>query len=258
MNLTLEGAVDYAKSHAMSMKHHFDNEHEDFDLNPIITFYSKDVEAPLFQIIMPGDAMQEDNKKIAYTMATSVANFIKADYLTMVNDVFMAKHEADDRTKDEILNDENYISPSQDPNSTEALLVVGMSKDRGMVVTQEYGRDDIGQMFYKDSTTDTFTYKDTQDESLDRSWMTKVGANALEVTNLEKFGINEDDTNLMLALLLQAMSTMDDLNFMVAYTNHFGDYMYDKFYSDDLDEQAKDMLEKFKDNEQFWGDVESE
>ena len=51
---------------------------------------------------------------------------------------------------------------------------------------------------------------------------------------------------------------MDDLDFMVAYKS-FLNYMNDKFYSDDLDEQAKILLEKkFCSEDGFMGDVESE
>jgi len=257
MNLTLEGAVDYAKSHAMSMKHHFDNEHEDFDLNPFITMYSKDVDAPLFQIILPNDAMHEKTKRIAYMMATSVAGFIDADYITMVNDVYVAKHDADGRSQEEVLDSDDYVKPSEDPNSTEALLILGMSKDRGIVHTQEYGRDDIGKMYYKDSHTDDFKYEAIEDRALDRSWMTRIGAMALTNTGMKELDI-QDDSNTKLALLYQAMHQMDDLDFMVAYTNHFGDYMNDKFYSDDLDEQAKILLEKFCSEDGFMGDIESE
>ena len=257
MKLTLESAVDFAKGSAMSMKHHFDNEHDDFDLNPFITMYSKDVDAPLFQIILPNEAMHEKTKRIAYMMATSVAGFIDADYITMVNDVYVAKHDADGRSKEEVLDSDDYVSPSQDPNSTEALLILGMSKDRGIVHTQEYGRDDIGKMFFKDSHTDDFKYETIKDKALDRSWMTRIGAMALTNTGMKELDI-QDDTNTKLALLYQAMLQMDDLDFMVAYTNHFGDYMNEKFYSDDLDEQAKILLEKFCSEDGFMGDIESE
>tara|TARA_B100000287_G_scaffold412902_1_gene443862 strand:- start:434 stop:1207 length:774 start_codon:yes stop_codon:yes gene_type:complete len=257
MKLTLESAVDFAKANSMSMKHHFDSDHEEFDLNPIITMYSKEVEHPLFQVILPNDAMNEENKRIAYMMATSVAGFIDADYITMVNDVFVAKHEKGDKTQDEILEDENYVSPSQDPNSTEALLILGMSKDRGMVVTQEYGRDDIGKMYYKDSFTDDFKYESVKDKELDRSWMTRIGAMALTNTGMKELEI-EDDTNTKLALLYQAMHSMDDLDFHIAYTNLFADYMYDKFYSDDLDDEAKSLLRNFQSPDGFMGEDESE
>ena len=53
-------------------------------------------------------------------------------------------------------------------------------------------------------------------------------------------------------------SSLDDLDFMVAYTNLFGDYMYDKFYSDDLDDEAKELLETFKSEEGFIGDDDNE
>ena len=80
---------------------------------------------------------------------------------------------------------------------------------------------------------------------------------ALTNTGMKELDI-QDDTNTKLALLYQAMHQMDDLDFMVAYTNHFGDYMNDKFYSDDLDEQAKILLEKFCSEDGFMGDIESE
>ncbi len=254
MKLTLETAVDFSKSNAMSMKHHFDNEHNT-DLNPMVTMYSKEVDAPLFQIILPTSAMEEDTKRVAYMMATSVAGFIDADYITMVNDVFVSKRDKGDKTAEEVI--KSNIAPSQDPNSTEALLILGMSKDRGMVVTQEYGRDDIGKMFYKDSMTDEFKYESVGDEELNRSWMTRVGAMALMRAGMKDLGI-EDDTNTKLALLYQAMHSLDDLDFMVAYTNLFGDYMYDKFYSDDLDDEAKELLETFKSEEGFIGDDDNE
>lgn len=257
MKLTLESAVDFAKGSAMSMKHQFENDDRDFDLNPFITMYSKDVDAPLFQIILPNDAMHEKTKRIAYMMATSVAGFIDADYITMVNDVFVAKHEKDGRSQEEVLNSDDYVSPSQDPNSVEALLILGMSKDRGIVHTQEYGRDDIGKMFFKDSYSDNFKYETVKDKSLDRSWMTRIGAMALTNTGMKELDIDED-ANTKIGLLFQAMHQMDDLDFMVAYTNYFGDYMYDKFYSDDLDVQAKALLEKFRTEDGFLGDVESE
>ena len=257
MKLTLESAVDFSKANAMSMKHHFDNDHDEFDLNPIITMFSREVDAPLFQVILPSDAMNDDNKRMAYMMATSIAGFIDADYITMVNDVFVNKHDKGDKSQEDILEDENYVSPSQDPNSTEALLILGMSKDRGLVVTQEYGRDDIGKMYYKDSFTDDFKYESVKDKSLDRSWMTRIGAMALTNTGMKELEI-EDDTNTKLALLYQAMHSLDDLNFMVAYTNLFGDYMYEKFYSDDLDDEALKLLDTFKSEEGFIGDDESE
>ena len=171
--------------------------------------------------------------------------------------MFVAKHEKDGRSQEEVLNSDDYVSPSQDPNSVEALLILGMSKDRGIVHTQEYGRDDIGKMFFKDSHTDDFKYETVKDKSLDRSWMTRIGAMALKNTGMKELDL-EDDTNTKLALLVQAMYQMDDLDFMVAYSNHFGNYMYDKFYSDDLDEQAKSLLEKFQSEDGFLGDVQSE
>ncbi len=243
MKLTLESAVDFSKANAMSMKHHFDNEHEEYDLNPIITMYSKDVEAPLFQVILPMEAMEETNKRVAYMMALSIAGFINADYVTMTNDVFMAKADAENRTKEEVIKEQPR--PSQDPNSTEALLVLGMSKDRGLVFTQEYGRDDIGKMYYKDSMSDSFTYKDVYDEQLDRSWMARIGAMSLLQTGMETVGIKDDDYDMKLKLLWDAMESMDELDFMIAYTNFFGDYMHDKFYRDNLNESSKEILKAF-------------
>jgi hypothetical protein len=254
MKLSLESAVDFSKSNAMSMKHHFDNDH-DADLNPMVTMYSKEVDAPLFQIILPQSAMSEDNKRIAYMMATSIAGFIDADYITMVNDVFVSKRDKDDKTVEEVI--KSNVAPSQDPNSSEALLILGMSKDRGMVVTQEYGRDDIGKMFYKDSFTDDFTYESVADEELNRSWMTRIGAMSLSNAGMKKLEI-EDDVNTKLGLLFQAMHSLDDLDFIVAYTNLFGDYMYDKFYSDDLDDEAKRLLDTLKSEEGFIGDDDNE
>tara|TARA_X000000368_G_C23050428_1_gene721120 strand:- start:2726 stop:3499 length:774 start_codon:yes stop_codon:yes gene_type:complete len=253
VKLTLEGAVDFSKSNALSMKHHMDNEHEDFDLNPMITMYSKDVDAPLFQIILPTVAMHEENKRLAYMVATSVASFIDADYLTMVNDVFMAKHDKSEDTKEEEII-AKAVRPSEDPNSVEALLIVGMSKEKGMVVTQEYGRDDIGKMYYKDTMTDSFDYKSLDDESLDRSWMTRIGAMALMNTGLDVVGVGAEDYDLKLNLLYQAMENMDNLDFMVAYTNVFGDYVSEKMYSDDLSKQSKKMIEIFQSGRQdMWG-----
>ena len=243
MKLTLESAVDFSKSNAMSMKHHFDNEHDE-DLNPIITMYSKDVEAPLFQIILPMIAMEEKNKRVAYMMALSVAGFIDADYVTMTNDVFMSKADSKNKTKEQVIDES--VRPSTDPNSVEALLVLGMSKDRGLVFTQEYGRDDIGKMFFKDSMSDTFTYKDVYDEELDRSWMARIGAMSLSDIGMETVGIKDDDYDTKLELLWEAMSSMDDLDFMIAYSNFFGDYMHDKFYRENLKDTSKEMLEAFK------------
>jgi len=257
MKLTLESAVDFSKANAMSMKHHFDNEHEDFDLNPIITFYSKETDAPLFQVILPSDAMHEDNKRVAYMMATSVASFIDADYITMVNDVYMSKQDAEGKSKDDVLNSEDYVRPSEDINSTEALMIIGMSKDRGLVVTQSYGRDDIGKMYYKDCITDEFNYTSVNDEELDRGWMTRIGASSLTGMGMDTLGIT-DDSNAKIGLLFEAMHQMDNLDFMVAYTNHFGDYMYDKFYSDELDDKAKEILNMFQTQEGFFGEKDNE
>jgi ABC-type proline/glycine betaine transport system substrate-binding protein len=105
--------------------------------------------------------------------------------------------------------------------------------------------------------TDEFKYESVGDEELNRSWMTRVGAMALMRAGMKDLGI-EDDTNTKLALLYQAMHSLDDLDFMVAYTNLFGDYMYDKFYSDDLDDEAKELLETFKSEEGFIGDDDNE
>ena len=98
MKLTLEGAIDFSKAQSMSLKHQIDEDHNQ-DLNPIIQLFSKDVDAPLFQVILPSNAMHEDNKRIAYMVATSVAGFIDADYITMTNDVFVAKHDKDGRSQ---------------------------------------------------------------------------------------------------------------------------------------------------------------
>ena len=256
MKLTLEGAIDFSKAQSMSLKHQIDEDHNQ-DLNPIIQLFSKDVDAPLFQVILPSNAMHEDNKRIAYMVATSVAGFIDADYITMTNDVFVAKHDKDGRSHEEVLNSDDYVSPSQDPNSVEALLIIGMEKERAMSVTQEYGRDDIGKMFFASAHTETFSYKGVSDKELDRSWMYRIGAMALSNTGMQELNL-ENDSNTKLALLYQAMYQMDELDFMVAYTNLFADYLYDKFYSDDLDEEAKKLLEKFKTSEGYFGDDDDE
>jgi len=250
MKLTLESAVDYSKANAMSMKHHFSNEHSNegvMDLSPMVTFYSKDVDAPLFQIILPEDAMSENNKRMAYQMATSVGSFIHADYITLVNDVFMSKHDANTTTKEEVI--ENAPRPSEDINRVEGLLIVGMSRDRGVVHSQEYGLDDIGKMYFKDSSTDSFSYDGIDDEELERSWMTRVLSMALNDTGFDKTGLDKNDSNIMVALLFHAMNTMQDLDFMCAYTNLFGDYIYDKFYDESLQDETKSILQKFKDGE---------
>jgi len=169
----------------------------------------------------------------------------------------MSKQDAKGKSKKDVLNSEDYVRPSEDINSTEALMIIGMSKDRGLVVTQSYGRDDIGKMYYKDCITDEFNYTSVNDEELDRGWMTKIGANSLTGMGMDTLGIT-NDSNARIGLLVEAMQQMDNLDFMVAYTNHFGDYLYDKFYSDDLDDKCKEILDMFKSEQGFYGEKENE
>lgn len=239
MKMTLQNAVEFARSDSLDLKKHMDT--HGHNMPPTITFYAKDIDIPLMQIGIPTHYLDEGMKQIAYATALSIGSFIGIDYLTIANDTFFTKHENTGENKDKVLKGD-YVKPSEDINSQEAIMVIGMSKDGDVLnILNEYSRDDVGAIYFKDSHTQHININDDIDD-MPRSWMIDAGMNTFHLDKFEKVTGLPMTADLRAGLIETNMLILAKQEYMVAFTEPIRDYIFNNI-GEGLSEEKYSMLD---------------
>lgn len=240
MKMTLQNAVEFARHDSLDLKKHMDT--HGHNMPPTITFYAKEIDIPLMQIGIPTHYLEQGMKQIAYATALSVGAFIGIDYLTIANDTFFTKHDKTEENKNKVLKGD-YVKPSEDINSQEAIMIIGMSKDGDILnILNEYSRDDVGAIYFKDSHTQHVNIND-DDDDMPRSWMIDAGMMTFDA----KYRF-EDETGMMLdadkrAMLIETgMMLLAKQEYMVAFTEPIRDYIFNTI-GEGLSEEKYSMLD---------------
>lgn len=239
MKMTLQNAVEYARTDSLDLKKHMDT--HGHSMPPTITFYAKEIDIPLMQIGIPTEYLGEGMKQISYAMALSIGAFIGIDYLTIANDTYFTKHDRTEENKSKFLKG-NFVKPSEDINSQEAIMVIGMSKNGDVLnILNEYSRDDVGAIYFKDSHSQYININDDSD-NIPSSWMIDAGMKAFDLDSFEKATGLPLSADIRAGLIETNMLMLAKQEYMIAFTPPIRDYIFNNI-GKDLSEEKYSMLD---------------
>lgn len=241
MKMTIQKAVEMARDESLGFKKHMD-EHG-VNMPSSITFYGKDLDIPLMNIQIPAELMEQPMKQIAHGSALALGSFIGVDYVTISTDAFVSKVEATDENKKK-LEEGNSIRPSEDVEAQEAIMILGVSKE-GKVVNSVnmYGRDDLGNMFYKEQTTFEHDLNVDEKEQFS-SWMLEFAMNTFNGKEaFEKMDIDFDAES-RVAMLMGGMTSLAEMDFLFAFTEPMGDYFINQLGEENVSEDMRNIIDE--------------
>jgi len=239
MKMTIQKAVEMARDESLGFKKHMD-EHG-VNMPSSITFYGKDLDIPLMNIQIPSELMEPPMKQIAHGSALALGSFIGVDYVTISTDAFVSKVENTEENKKK-LEEGNNIRPSEDVEAQEAIMILGVSKEGKIVNSVNmYGRDDLGNMFYKEQTTFEHDLNVDEKEQFS-SWMLEFAMNTFNGEEQFKKMDIDFDAESRIALLLGGMTSLAEMDFLFAFTEPMEDYFINQLGEENVSAEMKEMI----------------
>ena len=241
MKMTIEKAVEFARDENLGYKKHMD-EHG-VSMPSSVTFYSKEIDIPLMNVQIPPDLMEAPMKQIAHGSALALGSFIGIDYVTISTDTFISKVENTEENKKK-LEEGNSVRPSEDVEAQEAIMILGVSKD-GKVINNinMYGRDDLGNMFFKEQHTVEHDLNDDKDNEF-RSWMLDFSMSAFNGEEQFKKMDVDFDAESRLALLMGGMTSLAEMDYMFAFTEPLKDYFINQLGEENVTDEMRNLIEE--------------
>jgi len=241
MKMTIQKAVEFARDENLGYKKHMD-EHG-ASMPSSVTFYSKEIDLPLMNVQIPPDLMTAPLKQIAHGSALALGSFIGIDYVTISTDTFVSKVDANDEEKQKLKDGKN-VRPSEDVEAQEAIMILGVSKE-GKVINNinMYGRDDLGNMFFKEQHTVEHDLNDDEDKEF-RSWMLDFSMQAFNgEEQFKKLNIDFDAES-RLALLMGGMTSLAEMDYMFAFTEPMKDYFINQLGEENVTDEMRNLIEE--------------
>jgi len=241
MKMTIEKAVEFARDENLGYKKHMD-EHG-VSMPSSVTFYSKEIDIPLMNVQIPPDLMEAPMKQIAHGSALALGSFIGIDYVTISTDTFISKVENTEENKKK-LEEGNSVRPSEDVEAQEAIMILGVSKE-GKVINNinMYGRDDLGNMFFKEQHTVEHDLNDDKDNEF-RSWMLDFSMSAFNGEEQFKKMDVDFDAESRLALLMGGMTSLAEMDYMFAFTEPLKDYFINQLGEENVTDEMRNLIEE--------------
>ena len=244
--ITLQSAQEHISNYYCDFKKFSDE--NDFSPTPMMMFFNSTSEFPTAIVHLPELDDDQADKMVKHKLATMFAPFLDTDIVSIATDVFFLKGDKDD--KDKILNE--GIKPSESIERQEGVTIFTVKADgKGLFSLKEYGRDDIGKIYFKEQTTSEVDDVSSGDEL--QSWISPVIMSSF--TDQERIDELLDDKSDELRLLMTGIIKLDEIGYMVQISDAGMRLLQDKYQSIDEDtwqtfingfDSPDDMPESFK------------
>ncbi len=242
----LEGAVEDSYSFLKRLNQ------DGYDLTPMVYLYEKDNYHPFLVMGLPPQSDKQTEKIMSHMMLLPFINLLPTEAVVVVQDTWFVK--ADD---DENLDVEKVGRPSQRIDKRSGLTSIQMRKDfSGIFSMKEYGMDDSGNLFTKETTNSVVSSFIDGDEVKD-SWLVDILVQGFE--NREKLtelltsekDSDQTDDDIYLMTLMQGMTTCSKMGYNFAVRDDFGEFIKTNFSNanDELKEFFDDFQEHMNDEE---------
>lgn len=127
------------------------------DMTPIVSIIKNDL--PTAVLFSP--TFGEEEKDQTFTEMFMIASFFEPEAILFASDSFVGTPMG----KDEIIDDAQFVRPSEDVNAREAVMIVGRSKtDDELMAVFPYRRDDLGKIEWLEPEMHVIGDKDDSDD----------------------------------------------------------------------------------------------
>lgn len=214
---------------------------EGMDMNPIVYFFDEQ-DIPLLMVHLPGQDDDQQSKMLTHFLTTPFLSLLPIHAVSVCQDVWFTKADVVDgnkqKTMDKMVNDGNYVRPSESINREQGLITIVIDKAKaGIWNMLEYGRDDKGNIFTKDQNRTVV--ENWEDDDMD-SWIVPMMTSGFDrdITEMMDFSKEEE-----LMALLQAFSSLTEMHFRLGMRPDIADVII-KHYESIMDDGKTEMLKR--------------
>jgi len=214
---------------------------EGMDMNPIVYFFDEQ-DIPLLMVHLPEQDDDQQSKMLTHFITTPFLSLLPIHAVSVCQDVWFTKADANNenapQTMQEVLDDENYVRPSESINREQGLMTIVIDKAKaGIWNMLEYGRDDKGNIFTKDQNRTVV--ENWEDNNMD-SWIVPMMTSGFDrdITEMMDFSKEEE-----LMALLQAFSSLTEMNYRLGFRPDMADVIT-KHYESIMDDDKSEMLKR--------------
>ena len=221
----LEGAVDDSYRFLKNLNS------EGQDLTPMVYLFEENDPHPFLVMGLPPQEDDQSSKVVSHMMLLPFMNLLPTEAVVVVQDTWFLKAENEDDTIDL----ENTVRPSQNIDRKQGLSSIQMRKDfSGMFGVKEYGRDDTGNLYTKETTNSAIpNFLDKENEVVN-SWLVDILVQGFKSLDTKKALIEDkpdelSDDDVYLMTLMQGMSACTRMGYNFAVRDDFGEWIIRKY-----------------------------